>query len=98
MNGTDTELRKELWMWRGFIILLLIINLITVFITFSIDRTQHAVDNAQRAAAWQELRDRTNGNRNMIMKNHEAILAVDEHLRQCAGCHSHPKLSWQKDK
>ncbi len=28
----------------------------------------------------------------MILKNHEAILRVDEHLRQCSSCHSHPPV------
>jgi hypothetical protein len=28
----------------------------------------------------------------MILKNYEAILRVDEHLRQCVGCHSHGNI------
>lgn len=90
-NGKFT-MEKELWAWRAMMIFLLLTNLITSFITFQIDRSQHAIDNKERAAAWQYMKDRLEGNRSMIMKNHEAVLTIDEHLRQCSGCHSHPPV------
>ncbi len=96
-NGTGKFiLEKELWMWRGLLIFLLLMDLTVTTITFIVDRGQHASDNAARAGVWQYLKDRTDGNRAMISKNHDAILLVDDHLRQCMGCHAHPNMKWKK--
>lgn len=96
MNGTDVELRKELWMWRGIGILLLLMLLLITAITFIIDRNQHAKDNAERAATWQELKGGLIANRAMIMKNYDAILKNSEEahdlraeIQRCAACHGH---------
>lgn len=97
LNGkSDFVVIRELWMWRGMAIFLLMMLLIVNFITFTIDRSQHAKDNAERAATWQELKAGANSNRAMILKNYDAILKnsqdVNElrnEVRRCASCHGH---------
>ena len=92
MNGSDVELRKELWMWRGVTIIILLIALITNLITFFVDRDQHAKDNQERAAAWQMLYGKADRNKDLIQRNAESVSKLEEHLRQCSGCHSHPNV------
>jgi hypothetical protein len=40
----------------------------------------------------QYLRDSSDRERLMILKNYDAILKVDAGLRECSSCHSHPKV------
>lgn len=85
-------LERELWMWRGFAILLLLILAITNVTTYLVDRDQHSTDNSQRARAWATIEANQGQIKDLINGNHEAILTVDDHLRQCSGCHSHPRV------
>jgi hypothetical protein len=90
MDGTEAELRKELWMWRGVAILFILILSLTTIVTFYLDRNQHMRDNIERAAHWQKIEDG-------VGQNNEAIQRVDEHLRQCSGCHTHPPVFPPRD-
>lgn len=91
MNGTDIELRKELWMWRAVIILLLLMNLTVLATTFFVDLRQHAKDNQERAYAWQRLYGNAERSRAMIGRNYDAIRQLEQSLNHCAECHAHPK-------
>jgi hypothetical protein len=52
------------------------------------------LENSDESIAhMQSENDFQNTVKTMILKNHEAILRVDEHLRQCSGCHSHPSIN-----
>jgi hypothetical protein len=103
-NSLEMRLIKEVHLWRSLVILLLVINLCASGVAYLLDVNQHASDNALRAQNWAELKggilknyETINANfdrqRLMTLKNYEAILRNDEHLRQCSGCHSHPKVA-----
>jgi hypothetical protein len=81
-NRRELDSKKELWMWRGAAIFLLIINIVfstQIALEESVKRGQ---DNKERAENWTAIRSGLESNRRMIYN-------VDEHLRQCLGCHSH---------
>jgi hypothetical protein len=96
MNTTSTQygdnyalevgVKKELWMWRGAAILLLIANLVLTTQFAISDSYRHAQDNKERAENWAILKTNLEGNRRMIYN-------VDEHLRQCLGCHAHAPMT-----
>jgi hypothetical protein len=93
MNGTDVELRKELWMWRGVGILLIILWMVVTVSTFIQTKKEQSLSGIEHAQAWQLIKS----NQSMIIgkldKHYDATIRVDEHLRQCANCHSHPDLT-----
>jgi hypothetical protein len=95
MNGTDTELRKELWMWRGIIILA--ITLFTVVSIFSYLANRDAVeyDRVERNKAWSTIQINQTRIMSKLDKHYDATILVDEHLRQCSNCHSHSNV-WKK--
>jgi hypothetical protein len=84
----EMGVKKELWMWRGASILILLANLI-LLVQFEIaDNGRHAFDNKERAQHWTEIENGLERNRNMIYN-------VDDHLRACLGCHAHDaKALW----
>jgi Na+/melibiose symporter-like transporter len=92
MNGTDTELRKELWMWRGLMILLMIFLIVTTFLTYLKDKEQALEDESARSKAWTTIITNQDRLRAMIDKNHMFILRVDDQLRACSACHTHPDV------
>jgi hypothetical protein len=93
-NGgrSNFTLEYEIWMWRGAAVFILLLVLLTNIITFIVDRSQHNKENIERAAAWQTIIGNVTENRAALNRNSDAIQLVDEHLRQCSGCHSHPAV------
>lgn len=85
-------LEYEIWMWRGAAIFILLLVLLTDIMTFVVDRGQHNKENIERAAAWQTIIGDVKANHEALSRNADAIQRVDEHLRQCSGCHSHPPI------
>jgi hypothetical protein len=82
--------KRELWMWRGLAIVLFLMMISTSIITAMQDIQRHASDNIERATNWTLIKQGLERNRAMLDHNYQAIQVVDEHLRQCSGCHSHP--------
>jgi hypothetical protein len=51
-----------------------------------------ATDSSDATRHFQAEADSDRSQRSMILKNYEAIQKVDEHLRECVGCHSHGEI------
>ncbi len=78
-------LLKELIVWRGLAVLLLIVFIGVTLTTYLADRQQHAADNKERAEHWTRLEG-------LAGADGRAIERLDETLRACAICHAHPDL------
>jgi predicted negative regulator of RcsB-dependent stress response len=89
VHNAEIEFRKEIWMWRGVTILLVLILLITTAVTYFKDREQHAVDNTERAQAWQKILSNQDQLKGMIGLNYSTVVQVDNSLQRCMGCHSY---------
>jgi len=81
LDNTELELHRELWMWRGFAVLLLVILIVSTLTTYLSDVRQHALDNAERAAAWTRIEAG-------LKLNGERIQNVDNRMQQCTRCHN----------
>jgi uncharacterized protein HemX len=81
---------RESYQWRSLVVLLLVLFIGITALGFVADQRQHGADNKERATHWTLIEQGNERNRGMIVKNWEALKEVDNHLRQCSECHSHP--------
>ena len=96
MNITDETkwLYKEIWIWRGFITLLLILFTM-IEVAKWIELHQHNIVNqvGQESILQRQERIMVLVNRNR--ESNEAIngrlFNLDNHIYECLGCHAHPK-------
>ncbi len=95
MNGTDIELRRELWAWRALTLLAILIFTVSNVATFLIDRDQHSKDNIERQKNWQIIQSNQRQIVGMVGKNFDQLIRNDEHLRQCVNCHSYPQIKFK---
>ena len=89
IDGIELELRRELWMWRGLMVVLLIILTLTTLATYLKDREQHSFDNEERARAWTTIIGNQKSIEEMLNYNYTTTLKVDTSLNRCMGCHSY---------
>lgn len=87
MNGTDIELRKELWMWRGVTILVMLILLVAHVTTFYLDRDKQARDDAARIRNWTLILANQDRIRSMLLMNRQLVGDINQKLEQCGSCH-----------
>jgi hypothetical protein len=89
VHNAEIEFRKEIWMWRGVTILLVLVLLITTAVTYFKDREQHSLDNTERAKNWQRILSNQEQLKGMIGISHITITQIDNSLQRCMGCHSY---------
>lgn len=82
IGSTGLEIRRELWMWRGLMIFLVLLLLITVITTDLSDRTRHSLEGEEHAKAWTLIMSNQGQLKNMIDNNYDLLLTVDELLQQ----------------
>lgn len=61
-----------------------------------ITMTQLSTDRTDLSAAVQASADGNMAIKRMLDKQYTELQLVDEHLRQCSGCHSHPSVILHK--
>lgn len=81
-SNLNLELQRELWMWRGFTILMLIILIVSNVATYLSDVKQHAKDNTERAAAWTRIELG-------VKSNTDNLSVLHRQLSDCMRCHAH---------
>jgi hypothetical protein len=85
LNALTTNVdsgRRSSRSWRDFAILLLIIFIIVTVLSYIRNSEQRVLDNAARVENWTKIESGVDLNTEMITR-------IDEHLRQCASCHTH---------
>jgi hypothetical protein len=86
----QTRFDKEMYSWRGLAIFLIVLFTCIVSTGYVFEERQRGLDNKERAYHWTIMEQGLERNRAMVSKNYDTVMLVDEHLRQCSGCHSHP--------
>lgn len=89
-------LYREIWIWRAGAL-----AMILFFATIEILKWKQLTDHNRETRAFEvgvQLNQVAMANaltriEKSVNNNREAIATVDNHLFQCSGCHSHPKLT-----
>jgi len=81
LDKSELELHRELWMWRGFAILLMLLIMVTTVIQFYTDGQRQAYDNKVRAEAWTKIELG-------VETNARSLAEVRRQLEHCTQCHT----------
>jgi hypothetical protein len=78
-------LLRELIVWRGLAVLLMIIFTGVSITSYLMDQKQHTIENADRTERLTRIESG-------VAENGTAIILLDDHLRDCLQCHAHPNI------
>jgi hypothetical protein len=79
-------LYREIWIWRS-----LILVMVLFFSGIEILKWKQLNNHNEISVVFQTKIESDHARMiGMIARNYDMAVKIDEHLRQCSGCHSHP--------
>lgn len=88
-DALRNQQEKEMYSWRALSVFVLILLIAITSVGMYFSSIQRGWDNKERARNWTLIQTAIETNKHALRDNKSAIDKVDEHLRQCSGCHSH---------